>query len=88
MNWTGGRLQRHSKANANTSLKRQRQHFAKARLHQQNGQPFSTALRAFSRNVPLYEDQATEPCFDRGLEGETSGAEACPLTLYRCKADG
>ncbi|KAL9105632.1 MAG: hypothetical protein Q9227_009244 [Pyrenula ochraceoflavens] len=37
MNWTGGRLQRHSKANANTSLKSQRQHFARARLQQQSG---------------------------------------------------
>ena len=32
MNWTGGSLQRHSKANANTIIKKQKQHFAKARL--------------------------------------------------------
>ena len=32
MNWTGGSLQRHSKANANTVVKKQKQHFAKARL--------------------------------------------------------
>ena len=32
MNWTGGSLQRHSKANANTLVKKQKQHFAKARL--------------------------------------------------------
>ena len=32
MNWTGGRLQRHSRANANTILKLQREHFARAKL--------------------------------------------------------
>ena len=37
MNWTGGRLQRHSKANANPALKKQRHYFAKARLRLQNG---------------------------------------------------
>ena len=35
MNWTGGRLQR-SKANANTIVKSQKHHFAKARLRPQN----------------------------------------------------
>ena len=38
MNWTGGRLQR-SKANANSLVKTQKQHFAKARLLLQNGPP-------------------------------------------------
>lgn len=36
MNWTGGRLRR-SKANANTLVKTQKQHFAKARLRLENG---------------------------------------------------
>lgn len=40
MNWTGGRLQRHSKANANAVVKKQRQHFARARLQLQNGQKY------------------------------------------------
>ncbi|KIV97740.1 hypothetical protein PV10_01450 [Exophiala mesophila] len=35
MNWTGGHLNRHSKANSNTLLKSQKRHFAKARLREQ-----------------------------------------------------
>jgi hypothetical protein len=39
MNWTGGRLQRHSKNNAkSTDLARQKQHFAAVRQRSQNGQ--------------------------------------------------
>ena len=37
MNWTGGRLKRHSKANGNQLLKSQKQYFAKARQQLQNG---------------------------------------------------
>lgn len=43
MNWTGGSLQRHSKANANVLAKRQKQHFANVRLRshlQSRHQPF------------------------------------------------
>ena len=36
MNWTGGKLHRHSKANANPLSKAQKQHFAKARLQCEN----------------------------------------------------
>ena len=36
MNWTGGRLQRHSKANANPVLRSQREHFARVRSQQPN----------------------------------------------------
>ena len=47
MNWTGGRLHR-SKANANTLIKTQKQHFARARLRLQNGQsarsPFAFSI--------------------------------------------
>ena len=32
MNWTGGKLQRHSKANSNALVKAQKDHFARARL--------------------------------------------------------
>ena len=39
MNWTGGRLHRHSKANANVLVKTQKQHFARARLQLQIGRP-------------------------------------------------
>lgn len=35
MNWTGGKLRRHSKANANAVVKAQKQHFAKARAQVQ-----------------------------------------------------
>lgn len=34
MNWTGGRLQRHSKPNANAQVKAQQDYFARARLRQ------------------------------------------------------
>src|SRR5271154_5310690 len=37
MNWVGGKLHRHSKANANAVVKTQKQHFAKARLEAQSG---------------------------------------------------
>ncbi|KAJ9605484.1 hypothetical protein H2200_010141 [Cladophialophora chaetospira] len=36
MNWTGGSLQRHSKANADALVKKQKQHFAKTRLRVQS----------------------------------------------------
>ena len=42
MNWTGGRLQRHSKANSNAQVKAQRDYFARARLRR-NTQPSASA---------------------------------------------
>lgn len=62
MNWTGGRLQRHSKANTNATLKAQKQHFAKARLQQHNGQsmpsPLSSTFKVpFQRTDGLDRDQ-------------------------------
>lgn len=48
MNWTGGRLQRHSHNKPGSRSRRQKQHFAKARLkvqkesHQQDNTPFSS----------------------------------------------
>ena len=37
MNWTGGRLQRHSRNTGNRVINRQKQHFAKVRTQLQNG---------------------------------------------------
>ena len=41
MNWTGGKLQRHSKANSNAQVKAQRDYFARARLRR-NTQPLAS----------------------------------------------
>jgi hypothetical protein len=46
MNWTGGKLQRHSKKGNNATLEKQRQHFAKARTDLQNG-PSTSRPRIF-----------------------------------------
>jgi hypothetical protein len=45
MNWTGGRLQRHQKNSGNTSLRRQKQHFAKVRQQLQNGEVTPQSMR-------------------------------------------
>ena len=60
MNWTGGRLQRHSKANANPALKKQRHYFAKARLRLQNGNappspPSLSIFKGFDPAVPTID---------------------------------
>src|SRR5690242_11933585 len=39
MDWVGGKLQRHAKANANDQKRAQKQYFAKARQRLQYGQP-------------------------------------------------
>jgi hypothetical protein len=48
MNWTGGKLQRHSKANSNAQVKAQRDYFARARLRR-NTQP----LASTAPNIPI-----------------------------------
>ena len=62
MNWTGGRLQRHSKANANPALKKQRHYFAKARLRLQNGNvppspPSLSIFKALDPAVPTIDPE-------------------------------
>lgn len=47
MNWTGGNLNRHSKANANAVLRAQKQHFAKVRLQSRIPKP-TPSLSLFS----------------------------------------
>ena len=54
MNWTGGYLNRHSKANGKPLLKSQRQYFAKAKQRLQNG-PVHAAPSTFS----LFHGQVT-----------------------------
>jgi hypothetical protein len=44
MNWTGGRLQRHSKANSNAVVKAQKDYFARARLRHSNKPTVPTPL--------------------------------------------
>ena len=58
MNWTGGRLQRHSRTSINAVTAKQKQHFAKARARLQNGD--------LSRSTPfqpsfLQEDKSALP---------------------------
>jgi hypothetical protein len=60
MNWTGGRLQRHSKANANATLKTQKQYFAKARLQQQNGRRARSPLLFSTFKVPLKPNHGSD----------------------------
>jgi hypothetical protein len=69
MNWTGGSLQRHSKANANAVLKRQKENFAKARLRLRPQQPRIMTLTPSARrsNVPSetkLRQTALEPSID------------------------
>jgi hypothetical protein len=56
MNWTGGKLQRHSKVGRNEVLQRQKQHFAKVRQQLQNGT--SSSVVPFPPNW-LAHDQAS-----------------------------
>ena len=53
MNWTGGKLQRHSKANANPIARAQKQHFAKARLRRETGH----AKQLSSGTISLNDDR-------------------------------
>ena len=81
MNWTGGRLQR-SKANANTLVKIQKQHFAKARLRLQHGQPSQSPV-AFSISHGQYghntETQDNTPVGDHHRQGQRPSSQE---TLY------
>lgn len=68
MNWIGGRLQRHSKANADATLKVQKQHFAKARLQQQNERPLTTSVRLSTYKVPHQPKDTVDRDQDRGVK--------------------
>lgn len=81
MNWTGGRLQRHSKANANTTLKTQRQHFAKARLQQQNGRALQSPMHRPGFIAPFKERQEVDRDVNRAVKSETSAEAPRPLTI-------
>jgi hypothetical protein len=72
MNWTGGHLQRHSKTNANATLKAQKQHFAKARLQHQNGRPVLSPLHLSNLKVPLKHIDKVAQDQDHGLKRRKS----------------
>jgi len=72
MNWTGGHLQRHSKTNANATLKAQKQHFAKARLQHQNGQPIFSPLHLSTFKVPLKNTDKVVQDQNHGLKKRKS----------------
>ena len=98
MNWTGGRLQR-SKANANTLVKTQKQHFAKARLRLQNGQSsqsqlaFSIAHGQHGFGTEMQDDKhfdehyrrRTRPHSQEIIQGEVPHAKHCPRSKRRHK---
>ncbi|ERF76972.1 hypothetical protein EPUS_02685 [Endocarpon pusillum Z07020] len=75
MNWTGGRLQRHSKAHANANLKAQKQHFAKARLQQQNGRRVPSPLQLSAFKVPLKQIGKLDQDQHRGIKRRNSPEE-------------
>ena len=52
MNWTGGRLKRHSKANENATLRAQKQHFARARLQKSNSRIASPVFQPEFVSLP------------------------------------
>jgi hypothetical protein len=54
MNWTGGKLQRHSKANSNAVVKAQKDHFARARLRRSNK---PTVLTPLHISIAAADDQ-------------------------------
>ncbi len=76
MNWTGGRLQRHSKANANATRKAQKQHFAKARLQHQSGRPVPSPLQFSTFKVPLKQTGKVDQDQNRGIK-----RRKCPKEL-------
>lgn len=55
MNWTGGRLHRHSHSKAASLSRIQKQHFAKARLKARNEAYQASPLRFFTSRKPLRE---------------------------------
>jgi hypothetical protein len=77
MNWTGGRLQRHSQANANATLKAQKQHFSKARLRQQHGQPAPSPLRLSAFKVLLKQNDKVDRDQKRGVKRRGSADAVC-----------
>ncbi len=87
MNWTGGCLQRHSKANTNVTLKAQKQHFAKARLQQQNGQTVPSPLHFPTFKVPLTLSDKVDRDPNRGVKRqrspEAAGASIIKESNYR-----
>jgi hypothetical protein len=85
MNWTGGRLQRHSKANANATLKAQKQHFAKARLQLQDGRPEPSQLRLSPFKVPLKQSDMVDLESKRGTKRQNS-TEFSGALLNHCSS--
>lgn len=77
MNWTGGRLQRHSRNAAKGSLGRQKAHFAKARTQLQNGPGENT--HPFR---PDYLDKDGD-LHGRELASCGRGNASRPQTVYR-----
>ena len=63
MNWTGGSLQRHSRANPDTLVKKQKQHFAKARLQSRSHyfRPPSSVPPVLNGLTPLKKPRSSQP---------------------------
>ncbi|EXJ70885.1 uncharacterized protein A1O5_05877 [Cladophialophora psammophila CBS 110553] len=101
MNWTGGSLQRHSKANANALVKKQKQHFAQARLRP-GSRPSCPPSSAFSihkaprqqlalktRQFPRRASESENPAYglDRKEEGSIGGRQPSETKILR-SSDG
>ena len=82
MNWTGGRLQRHSKAHAKPTLKAQKQHFAKVRLQQQNGHRVPSPLQFSAFKVPLKQTGKLDRDQHRGVKRRKSPEELGMSHIY------
>lgn len=73
MNWTGGKLQRHSRQNRSTVLQRQKQHFARVRTCLQNA---NTQPRSPFKPTFLASDDKTSPRRQTKLEDYKTTAPA------------
>ena len=76
MNWTGGRLQRHSKSDRGSITRRQREHFAKTRSKAQHHSQNSECIDDFRPDFLRHERTSISP---RGAQTTLSAAVHCPV---------
>ncbi|KAI9934363.1 hypothetical protein ASPWEDRAFT_181493 [Aspergillus wentii DTO 134E9] len=71
MNWTGGRLQRHSNTKPGTLARVQKQNFAKSRSRASKGPAHASPFKDFAQFKDLNNASARRPQDSRALEGDT-----------------
>jgi hypothetical protein len=74
MNWTGGRLQRHSKANANAQVKAQKDYFARARIRQNTK---ASAPSPLHLSIAAPPEQQARPRHSLDLPGHRAAVDEC-----------